>query len=835
MIVPLRLLYCAARASPLLRLWLSTLLCGAAASGAQDAPRRISFDLAAGLAPVTLRQFSSQSGSLLLYSVEEVRTARTQTVRGKMTAREALQRMLAGTRLLVTEDPVSGAFAIRGPPPPRNLGSSAPLPQEAPQPPPSTDRRDEAVLLPSFTVESGSETGYSASHSISATKMSTELRKMPLSIDIITEELFRDYGLSEVLDIIGLSSAVTFTQRATGSEPSESYSIRGFTTHRQARNGNMYFRTYDSANVSRVEIVNGPASVLYGQLDPGGIVNTITKQPSTRPETELRVELGSWDYRRIQIGTTGPLDRSKTLAFRVDASFLDREGSRDYDWQRKQFAAPSVRWQPSRRTSLTVDLEYCDMELSGTNFWPRYIDRAANVVKWADMIPRTFNSQVPGLGSRYENLSYTATLEHALGDRVLLRNVSGVSTQRYLGTSAGSVNVTPNARGQLPFARPFGGSRKSDRTFANTMNLASHQRFGPGHHARIVLGWDCNETRSDIETRRAGAGASGADPAPWDLAAPPSTWDKRVPDFAQARITAHGGQRTRDDKFYLVDALALFDERLMLLGGLNRSRVDVLVLDHRAGTRLRLLRSHTTPQAGALWQLAPQLGLYANYSESFLQLAALRTNRDRTLSPFDPLIARGLEAGAKCELLEGRIGGQVTVFNVTYLNARQQFREDSGFTYETQTGESESKGLEFRLSANPTRSLQVVGSYTYTDAQVTKNPAAPEIVGRPLPKAPRHSATMTASYRVHRGWLGGAAFGASIGYRGETRAFETTDPFFLDARLTLNVRASYTTRLAGKPLSFQLLVNNVGNAHYFANSSGPADPLSFRLSAERRF
>jgi outer membrane receptor protein involved in Fe transport len=115
-------------------------------------------------------------------------------------------------------------------------------------------RKEEAVLLPAFTIQSESESGYAATNSISATKVATELKKMPVSIDIITEQLFKDYGLTEVYDIVGLSSGVQSTQRAaTGNL--ESYTIRGFTTFFSARNGNTNLRSYDSANVSRVEVV----------------------------------------------------------------------------------------------------------------------------------------------------------------------------------------------------------------------------------------------------------------------------------------------------------------------------------------------------------------------------------------------------------------------------------------------------------------------------------------------------------------------------------------------------------------------------------------------------
>ena len=285
----------------------------------------------------------------------------------------------------------------------------------------------------------------------------------------------------------------------------------------------------------------------------------------------------------------------------------------------------------------------------------------------------------------------------------------------------------------------------------------------------------------------------------------------------------------------LVNQLALFDERLMFLTGLNETRVNISSVNYITNSRLRIFRERTTPQAGALWRITPQFGVFVNYQESFNQLAALRTNKDGSQSPFDPLIAKGLDFGGKYYLWGGRVTGQVTGYNLRYLNARQQFRDNNGFSYETQTGESESQGVEFRVSANPTRNWQFVGSYTYADAKITKNPSDPALVGRPNAQSPRHSATLTTTYRIQEGMMNGLSFGANAGYRCSTLAFVTTDPFFLDARIVVNARASYAVRLWARPVTLQMLVNNVFDKFYFPSSNGPADPTSFRLSAECRF
>ncbi len=704
---------------------------------------------------------------------------------------------------------------------------------------------EESVLLPEFTVNEDSETGYAATNSISATKIATELKKMPVSIDIITEQLFKDYGLTELYEMISLSPGVQSSQRqATGDL--ESYTIRGFTTYFSARNGNTNLRSYDSANVTRVEIVNGPASVLYGQLDPGGVANTVTKQPSARASSNLRLEFGSWAYYRAELGTTGPLNKSGTLTYRVDASYLDRDGYRDFDLQQKQFFAPVIRWAPRKGTALTLDAEWVDMDITGTSNWPRYSNRFVNpfVVKFADMIPRTWNGEGPGLGSHTGNRLYSATFEHAFTDRIVMRNVAGVSSLRRNLVDAAATTIDLRATtpaGQLPYGRSVTGRNENGQTFANTLNLAARFNFSRRHYTRVVAGWEYVASRTANDTRASGivAGVGVATPPNWDLANP-ATWDRTVPALSDLRVTAYTGGRFWEDKFYLVDALALYDERLMFLSGLSYSKLNNLSLNYLANTRVRLHRDHAAPQAGAVFRVSKALGVYVNYSESFKQMTTLRTNADRSLTPYDPIVGEGFDYGLKFDFGDGRYSGQATVFDTKNVNGRQAFSATDGigaYTYETQVGENRAKGFELRLSANVIRNLQLVGGYTQTHSYISKNPANPAMVGRAQVRSPTHAWTLTSSYRFTSWWLKGASTGTNISYRGQAKAYETNDPypFLLDPRVVVNARVGYTGKLFGKPATYNLLVSNLFNEEYYPSSISMGLPTSYRFSIDYRY
>lgn len=705
-----------------------------------------------------------------------------------------------------------------------------------------TDREEEVFELSPFEVETQDEAGYAPTNAISATKVQMELKNLPLSLDIVTEKQIKDYEMTELEQMVGASVGVAQIQEQ-GSGALVSYTVRGFTTYFTARNGNTALRSFDSANVARVEVINGPMSVLYGQVDPGGIANTVTKSPSATPRTDLRVAVGSWNHFRTELNTTGPLNKSKTLTYRLDASFLDQDGYRDFDSMDKKFIAPVLRWQVGNRTTLTVDFEYVDLFLTGRTSWVRYDNRVTGEKRFATdaEVPYTFNGNGPGLGTEVQRYLSSVTIEHKFDNGILVRNQSGILDEEmelYSNSSTSIVITASTPPGTLPWARGVGGSDRKTDLFTNNLNATGRIDMGNRHYARWVLGWDYNDTDfSDFRLRTWGAQFPA--PPPWDLA-DPSTWDRTVPkkNINNLQVQSNTNLLTKDNKYYAIAAFGLYDERLNFLGGLSYSDIDVTSRNLVSGAIMEAKRDRWTPQYGVIWRATPAIGLYVNYSESFRQITSLRTNKDQSQSPFDPLIAGSWDYGIKFDSANGRFTGQITSFNILYENARQQMFEvdEDGDTirWEEQTGESRSDGVEVRFAANFTRYWQVTGGYTYTDARVTKNPSNPGIEGRWLQRSPRHVARLTTNYNMGK-IVKGLTLGATLSYQTYAKAFETPHPYFLDERAVVNLRAGYRHDLWGKPMRYNLVIYNVFDEDYFDSSIGHSTPPYFRFSMEYTF
>jgi outer membrane receptor protein involved in Fe transport len=276
--------------APLRRWLLILILAGAALDAAEG--RRIAFDLPAGEARPALRMFAVQAKREIVFVVNSVEGVKTNAVRGEMTPHEAIERMLAGTVLSATADPSSGAFAIRRAPLPNELRTTRPGEAVAPAPAPTADAA--ALVLSPFEVTEETDRSYGALNSNSITRFKVELAKMPVSADVLNEAFMNDVGAWDVENLLREYSAGAGTFDGAGAStgvnnPLDRFdttmSLRGMgapTVQRDAfmpAKGSATSMGFTSNfDIERVEVINGPQSLLYGFSGAGGAVNLVPKQ-----------------------------------------------------------------------------------------------------------------------------------------------------------------------------------------------------------------------------------------------------------------------------------------------------------------------------------------------------------------------------------------------------------------------------------------------------------------------------------------------------------------------------------------------------------------------------
>jgi outer membrane receptor protein involved in Fe transport len=222
-------------------------------------------------------------------------------------------------------------------------------------------------------------TGYTAETATTALKTDTPILETPLAVHVVTRETLDD---RQTFNIV---SATTENASSVFNTPQyyDDIIVRGFdagvTTY---RNGLIVQAVTDqeTANVQSIEVLKGPAAVLYGRMEPGGVVNIVTKRPLPETYYSLQEEAGSFNQTRTSIDATGPLTTADKLGYRLNVAYLSEDSFRDYIGTQNGFFAPAINYHPSERFRLNVEGEYQNTRFNDDeNGIPAIGHRPANI------------------------------------------------------------------------------------------------------------------------------------------------------------------------------------------------------------------------------------------------------------------------------------------------------------------------------------------------------------------------------------------------------------------------------------------------------------------------
>lgn len=216
------------------------------------------------------------------------------------------------------------------------------------------------IELDAFVVESKPEDGYFAGNSLIATGFRQEVYRTPINISLLTEEFLTDLGVTDLTSAASYLSGVTATP--DGLQPNAGFQVRGLRTSWTSRNGLRQYAGVGRDNVDRVEVIKGPASIFFGQVAPGGVINYSTKRASEVRRSRAVVELGTDERIRGQIESQGPLVPKAGVNYRVMVSKLDTQDWRDFEYEKRDFAFGGLQWRIGPRLNLYAEYEYATSE-----------------------------------------------------------------------------------------------------------------------------------------------------------------------------------------------------------------------------------------------------------------------------------------------------------------------------------------------------------------------------------------------------------------------------------------------------------------------------------------
>ncbi|MDF5737873.1 MULTISPECIES: TonB-dependent receptor domain-containing protein [unclassified Nostoc] len=338
---------------------------------------------------------------------------------------------------------------------------------------PST-QSDEPIEL----VVTGEQDGYTVPDTSTATRTDTPLRDIPQSIQVIPQQVIRDQGITRITDA---------TRNVSGTTIASGYGnligdvrVRGFYSGflRDGFASQPFF--VDGGNIEQVEVLKGPASVLYGALEPGGIVNYVTKKPLSNPFYAVDLTAGSYDFYKSTIDLTGPLSNEKRLLYRLNVSYENSGSYRDFIDNDILFIAPVVTYQVSDSTDITLAYEYLNAKLG--------FDRGLQPVSAFLKVPINLNIAEPDDFQDNEEHRLNLTLNHRFNQNLRLRSGFLYLSEKYNSLVTQPGDLAADGR-TLTDRSYFGGSSDVDNYALQTDLIGDFKTGSIAHQVLLGLEW----------------------------------------------------------------------------------------------------------------------------------------------------------------------------------------------------------------------------------------------------------------------------------------------------------------------------------------------------------
>jgi iron complex outermembrane receptor protein len=648
--------------------------------------------------------------------------------------------------------------------------------------------RDAADGSGSYTVSEGS----------TASKTSTQNRDEAQTVNTVTAQTLDDYQVKDLNDAMRFVSGVSQTNTLGGTK--DAVIKRGFGSNddnsilrdgvRSAIGRNL------GATTDHVEVLKGPASLMYGALEPGGLINVISKQPQFTQSTTLTGSGFSEGGGTFGVDTTGPLGDTN-LAYRLVAERSHEDYWRNYGVDEHTLIAPSIAWVGDRAS---VSLAYT------YNDYASPFDRGTVFVKGhpADI---SYRDRLDERWAKTVGISQstTAKFEYQLNDDWRSRLTYGWTEDRY--SLAIAQPSTLNGSNLRRIAN--GGHYDYESRYTALDFIGDQQLFGQRHE--IVVGVD-NESLDKYrgKTYRNASSSAGnlniQNPTYGNLAEPATV--------SAAQSNAENNLVTTSA--YFKDNWHLNDRWILVFGG--RQEHWDQYSDQGLGSAYAPGADSNgdkfLPFGGVVYQPADNVALYANYSRSFVP-----NDADDAGNSFKPTEGRSYEVGIKYSPVQA-LNVNLAVYDIVKKNLVNSVLQSNGDSIDEAVGKARSRGVELDVTGEIARNWSVIGTYAYDHTEVLKNGESPEQEGNRLPNAPMHTASLYLSHQLGLpAETGKWHVGAGARYVGE-RPGDDANSFWLDSYTTADAFVRWDLPTHDYKTSLQLNIDNLFNKEYYPATTG---------------
>ena len=673
---------------------------------------------------------------------------------------------------------------------------------------PSTPAADAAVTAPQLqevriNASTEKDMGFAPVEAQTASKAPMRRLETPQSVSVVTREQMESRQITNVqqaLQTVAGVSPVNFGRRGF-----DDLNIRGFRSTESilvdglVQSPGMWAKL-QPYGYERFEVLKGSASVLYGQVQPGGIVNAVSKRPKKDAINEVGVEVGSFGQRTLQADINRPLSESGKTALRINTQVSNADDPTQFVYRKDRWFAPSLSIDLGAQTDLVLFATYSQSEWMRQQGITPYGTLLPNR---NGTLPRTMFTGDPSFGVYdVESTTVGYALEHRVSDAMTFRQNVRYETEKGTGNFVSNQALQANQRLQ---------NRQATRQYldydllaTDTSLLSRFDALGVKH--QLVTGLDVRSGHSYQAQRRCTIGALDLFNPVYGVAATcPTNFTSDAPE----KLNVMG--------LYAQDQIK-FGQGWTALVGLRRDWSTNDIDDRLAKKQTRQKDSATTLSAGLVYEFKPGWSAYGSYGESFLPVSGLTFGG----TPFVPETGKQWEAGVKYEAPGGQLTGALAVFDLVRENVTTADPANTGFS--VQTGQQRARGLEMELGADLKNGWKLTSAYTYTQTKVTRDNNA-AIVGLPLNLTPRHTLTAWATYKLPQAprvtlGMGGRYVSEQIG----------SYPFTLPSYFVADLSVSYV----GENYRITAGVKNLFDKAYYdgainANVVSPSLPRNFSV------
>ncbi len=663
--------------------------------------------------------------------------------------------------------------------------------------PRSDDTKKEDAMTVIGTTAQADQTvtdGYQPLSSSTATLTSMPLLDIPQVVNTVSDKVLEDQHATSLDEALYNVANVVQTNTLGGTQ--DAFTRRGFGANRDGSimtNGlrTVLPRSFNAAT-SRVEVLKGPASTLYGILDPGGLINVVTKRPQHTFSGDISATSSSFGGGSGQIDVTGPIEGTQ-LAYRLIGEYQNEDYWRNFGKERSSFIAPSLTWFGD---DATVNLSWSHRNYNtpfdrGTIF-DLDTGQAVNVpskVRFDEPFNITDgNSDLAQLNAEYRlNSQWTARFDYSFSQDMYSDNQA-----RVMAYDAKTGNLT----------------RRVDATQGSTQRMHATRADLQGN---VVIGGFYNELLTGIAYEN------------YDLLRTDMIRCKNVKkslniyhpiygtlDKCTTVSAADSDQRIQQETYatYLQDALYLTDKWIAVAG------VRYQYYTQYAG-KGRPFKENTdsqdeklTPKFGLVYKVSPNVSLFGNVAQSFMPQSSIASY----IGDLPPEESTAYEVGAKFDLFDG-VTSNITFFDIHKRNVL--YTETIGDeTYAKTAGKVRSRGIEVDVAGSLSENLNVIASYGYTDAKVEEDP---EYAGKPLPNVPRHTGSLFLTYDINNVYDSNTLTLGAGGHALSRRSGTNGADYYLPGYAVADVFAAYRMKLQ-YPVTLQVNVKNLFDKTYYTSS-----------------